>query len=201
MKSVSFKEWQKSSYPKALLSIIASVGGLALFLLLASTFLVSQPIGSTIRGYFYGVNGPRKIDSESSLNLSASESGNIVQPFVGDKSNVTVSADHQNEVNDGFKLDDSGEGDSKGTLVGREKNETSESGQVESENLEDKLPHPKVEESDSKPTVLPDSSFEGSASVASADKPTVLTESVDSSAATTNLSQPNVVEAGTAHLL
>ncbi|XP_057798408.1 protein trichome birefringence-like 18 isoform X2 [Salvia miltiorrhiza] len=188
MKSVSFKEWQKTSYPKALLSIIASVGGLALFLLLASTLLVSQPIGSTIRGYFYGVNGPRKLDSESSLNLSAAESDHIVQPFVeGDKSNVTAFADHQSEVNDGSKLDESGEGDSKGTLIERAKNETSESGQVESENLEDKR--------DSMNTLLPDKSFEGSASVASGDKPTVLTESVDSSAAVTNLSQPNVAEA------
>ncbi|KAL1531486.1 Protein yls7 [Salvia divinorum] len=196
MKSVSLKDWQKTLYPKALLSIIASVGGLALFLLLASTLLVSQPIGSTIHEYFYGVNSPRKLDSESSLNLSASESEHIVQPLVeGDKSNVTVLADHQNEVNDGPKLVESGEGDSKGPLIEGAKDEASESGHVESGDLEDKLPLPEVERSDSKNTLFPDSSVEGNASAAFGDKPTELTESVDSSAAATDLSQPNVAEA------
>ncbi|XP_047973359.1 protein YLS7-like [Salvia hispanica] len=219
MKSVSFKDWQKTSYPKALLSIIASVGGLALFLLLASTVLVSQPIGSTIHEYFYGATSPRKLDSDSSLNLSASESEHIVQPFVeGDKSNVTVLADHQNEVNDGPKLDESGEGDSKGALVEGAKDdgpkldesgegdskgalvqgakdEASESGQVESGNLGDKLPQPEGERSDSNNTMLPDSSFEGNASIAFSDKPTELAESVDSSGAATDSSQPNVAEA------
>lgn len=41
-----------SAYPKSLLSIIASLVGLAVFLVLGSLFMVSQPIGS----YFYGVN-------------------------------------------------------------------------------------------------------------------------------------------------
>ncbi|KAK2971750.1 hypothetical protein RJ640_022889 [Escallonia rubra] len=42
------------AYPKTLTSIAASVGGLALFLIFASVLLLSQPIGSTVRGYFYG---------------------------------------------------------------------------------------------------------------------------------------------------
>lgn len=43
---VSAKEWSKIAYPKALLSIIASVGGLAVFLMLASTLLVPFGDGS-----------------------------------------------------------------------------------------------------------------------------------------------------------
>ncbi|KAH6783034.1 TRICHOME BIREFRINGENCE-LIKE 18 [Perilla frutescens var. hirtella] len=195
MKSVSFKEWPKA-YPKALLSIIASVGGLAIFLLLASTLLVSQPFGSTIRGYFYGVSNSRKIDSEPSLNNSVSDSGHILQPFVDrEKPNLTISADHQNGANDGFKRDESGEGDGKGTLTERNhspqsesKNEKSDSGQGESENLTDKLPRSEVEESGNKNTPLPDSSFDSNKPVV------VVTESVDSSAAATNLSQHNAVE-------
>lgn len=184
MKSVSFKEWPKTSYPKALLSIIAAVGGLALFLLLASTLLVSQPIGSTIRGYFYGVNSPRKIDSETS--------GHIFQPLVDiEKVNLTVSADNQNEVDDGFRLAESGDG---GGGVGALIEGTNSSSQVESEGLKKEVPPIEVEESGN--ASLPDSSVDGNASVTSSNEPAELVESVDSSAAaTTNLSQPNVVEA------
>lgn len=210
MNSVSFKEWPKTSYPKALLSIIASVGGLAIFLLLASTLLVSQPIGSTVRGYFYGVNNSRKIDFESSLNHSVSESSPILKPIVDrEKSNLTISVDHGNEVTSqhgGTKFAESGEGDSKETVIEKNqspqshyKYETSDSGLLESENLKDKLPHSKVaQEEDANRTLsLHDTAFGGNASVSSSNMPTELTESVESSAATTNLRQANVVDAGT----
>lgn len=187
MTSVSFKEWPKSSYPRALLSIIAAVGGLALFLMLASTLLVSQPIGSTIRGYFYGVNSPRKSDSETS--------GHIFQPLVDrEKANLTVPAVNQKEVNDGFSLAESGEGGGGGG-VGALIEGNNSSSQVESERLKTKVPPVEVEESGI--ASLPDSSVDGNASDASSDEPAELVESVDSSAAaaTTNSSQPNVVEA------
>lgn len=54
--STPAKEASAMTYPKSLTSIVVSVGGLALFLIMASTLLVSQPIGSTIRSYFYTVN-------------------------------------------------------------------------------------------------------------------------------------------------
>lgn len=196
MKSVSFKEWQKISYPRALLSIIASVGGLALFLLLASTLLVSQPIGSTIRGYFYGVSSSRNLDFPP-----VSESGQILQPFVeGGKSSLVVSADHQSEGNDGSNVDESGEGDGRGSVIERAKNEPLDSGPVESESLKDELPHPEVQKSDNNTTLMHNSLVEGSESVSSSTEPIELAETVDSSPVTTNSTQPNVAEAGTALL-
>lgn len=199
MKSVSIKGWHKTSYPRALLSIIASVGGLALFLLLASTLLVSQPIGSTIRGYFYGVGSLRNLDLPPSLSVPVPESRQIVQPFVKEEKS-TISLDHQSEVNDGSKVDESGEGDGKGTVIERAKNETLGSGPVESESPKDELPHPEVQKSDNKTTLMPDSLVEGSESVSSSTEPIELAETVDSSPVTTDSSQPNVAEAGTALL-
>ena len=44
------------AYPKGLISIVVLLVGLALFFIFASFRLVSQPIGSTVRGYFNGVD-------------------------------------------------------------------------------------------------------------------------------------------------
>ncbi|XP_059306298.1 protein YLS7 [Lycium ferocissimum] len=55
MASFSSKDPSTLSYPKSLLSIVTTVGGLAVFLILASSFLVSQPIGAAVHEYFYGV--------------------------------------------------------------------------------------------------------------------------------------------------
>ncbi|KAJ8552762.1 hypothetical protein K7X08_020155 [Anisodus acutangulus] len=55
MSSFSSKDPSTLSYPKSLLSIVTTVGGLAVFLILASSFLVSQPIGAAVHEYFYGV--------------------------------------------------------------------------------------------------------------------------------------------------
>lgn len=57
-----------SAYPKSLISIVASVAGLAVFLVLASLFLVSQPIGPTISWYFSRVNQSQNFDSISLVN-------------------------------------------------------------------------------------------------------------------------------------
>ncbi|CAH1430356.1 unnamed protein product [Lactuca virosa] len=50
------------AYPKTLLPIATSVGGLALFLIFASLLLVYQPIGSKVSGYFYNLDEPSKIE-------------------------------------------------------------------------------------------------------------------------------------------
>ena len=42
-----------SAFPRSLSFITVSVGGLALFLIFASAILISYPIGSTVRVYFY----------------------------------------------------------------------------------------------------------------------------------------------------
>lgn len=48
--------------PRSLSSIAVSIGGLAIFLILASLLLVSYPIGSTVHEYFYGVDNYNKLD-------------------------------------------------------------------------------------------------------------------------------------------
>ncbi|XP_023755579.1 protein YLS7 [Lactuca sativa] len=50
------------AYPKTLLPIATSVGGLALFLIFASLLLVYQPIGSKVSGYFYNLDEASKIE-------------------------------------------------------------------------------------------------------------------------------------------
>ncbi|GFP88306.1 protein trichome birefringence-like 18 [Phtheirospermum japonicum] len=176
MNPVSIKEWNKTGYPKALLSIVASVGGLALFLLLASTFLVSQPIGYTVRGYFYGVDSSRKVDSS-----------NIVVPYEDrGKSNLSVPSDHENEVIS-TKSAESGEIENNRSPESQEKNETSD---IESENSKDKVPELKVtrEEDDNRSLSLNDAGFSKNAPD---NLQTEVTEMVES---TNNLSRANVVD-------
>lgn len=55
----------KSAYPKRLALIVASLVGLTVFLVLTSLFMVSQPIGSTLSGYFYGVSRSENFGSVS----------------------------------------------------------------------------------------------------------------------------------------
>ncbi|XP_074329036.1 protein trichome birefringence-like 18 isoform X2 [Apium graveolens] len=62
-----------SAYPKSLVSIVATLVGLAVFLVLASLFMVSQPIGS----YFYGVNR-----SENFGSVSLPRDGDIVKDLI-----------------------------------------------------------------------------------------------------------------------
>ncbi|XP_047335152.1 protein YLS7-like [Impatiens glandulifera] len=52
-----------TSYPKTFTSIVFVICGLAVFLVAASLLLVSHPIGSTVRGYFYDVDHSKKIDT------------------------------------------------------------------------------------------------------------------------------------------
>lgn len=151
MTSLSTKELPTMAYPKAFLSIVASVGALALFLILGSTLLVSQPIGSTVRGYFYGVDNLRKIDSVPVLNNSVSDSNRNINVVVDRrKSNPAVLGGHGIEVSSqhgesGSALN--GEGDGKGILVekselpqSQDKNESSDLKQVEVKDLKDEQP-------------------------------------------------------------
>ncbi|GKV33708.1 hypothetical protein SLEP1_g42176 [Rubroshorea leprosula] len=45
-----------ATLPRSLSSIVVSVVGLAMFLIFASLLLVSYPISSTVRGYFYSLD-------------------------------------------------------------------------------------------------------------------------------------------------
>lgn len=58
-----------SHYPRPLSWIVISVGLLALFLIFASSLLVSYPIGATVRGYFYGVNSYENLGPHDSSPL------------------------------------------------------------------------------------------------------------------------------------
>ncbi|KAL2227162.1 protein YLS7-like [Sesamum indicum] len=192
MTPVSTKEWPKTAYPKTLLYIVALFGGLAVFLLLASTLLVSQPIG----------------DSESSISYSVSDSSriDIANPFLGrEKSNSTFLEGHINEVMsqyDGTKYAESGKGYGEGSVVEKngsaepqDKSGTSYSGQAEYEKLKDHLPHSNVTQEENGNRISShNTAFEGNTSVSSNDVPIELTNTLESSSATTNLSQANVVD-------
>lgn len=51
-----------SNYPRALSSILISVGLLAVFITLASWILLSHPIGTVVQSYFYGVDNAGDLD-------------------------------------------------------------------------------------------------------------------------------------------
>lgn len=57
-----------NAYPRTLTRIALSVGILALFLVLGSWILLSNPVGSTVSGYLYSVDSSEKLD----LSVSAS---------------------------------------------------------------------------------------------------------------------------------
>ncbi|XP_061997274.1 protein trichome birefringence-like 18 isoform X1 [Rosa rugosa] len=90
-----------NQYPKTVSWIAVSVGGLAMFLLFASWVLVSFPIGSTVRGYFYGVDSLQKLEFSSSLgnqNLVDSPLPNNV--VMSDKDAVSESSSDKNVGSD-----------------------------------------------------------------------------------------------------
>ncbi|KAJ6671974.1 PROTEIN YLS7 [Salix viminalis] len=51
-----------AAFPRSISSMAASIGGLAVFLVIASLLLVSYPIGSTVSGYFYGIDSVGQVD-------------------------------------------------------------------------------------------------------------------------------------------
>lgn len=95
------KEASAMTYPKSLTSIVVSVGGLALFLIMASTLLVSQPIGSAIRSYFYTVNpsenlfSPITASESSSANLDSTNSISGVSSGQGDSVKGTETSENK----------------------------------------------------------------------------------------------------------
>lgn len=69
-----------TAYPRSVSWIGISVGGMAFFLMFASWILVSYPIGSTVRGYFYGLESLEKVDLFISMGNQSTR-----DPSVGDK--------------------------------------------------------------------------------------------------------------------
>ncbi|XP_011041688.1 PREDICTED: protein YLS7 [Populus euphratica] len=98
-----------AAFPRSLSSMAASVGGLALFLVIASLLLVSYPIGSTVRGYFYGIDSSRQVDllllegNQSSIDLHhdsnldvVDEDSSLVLDFKGP---ISLGGVNNNSVN------------------------------------------------------------------------------------------------------
>ncbi|KAF5731101.1 protein YLS7 isoform X1 [Tripterygium wilfordii] len=71
-----------AAFPRSLVSIAISVGGLALFLIIASCLLVQSPLGTTVQSYFYGVDSSKKLE----ISVSSSNQTNYDSPL----SNVDV---------------------------------------------------------------------------------------------------------------
>ncbi|XP_021722761.1 LOW QUALITY PROTEIN: protein YLS7-like [Chenopodium quinoa] len=103
-----------SNYPRALSSIIISVGLLAVFITLASWILLSFPVGTVVRSYFYGV------DQTSDLGLSVSLGGLNGSQVRGEdktdfsdidlaKSEGTTEKDQNQKQNDGGSKNQPGE--------------------------------------------------------------------------------------------
>ncbi|KAL8217959.1 hypothetical protein R6Q57_021332 [Mikania cordata] len=76
-----------SAYPKTILPIAASVGGLALFLIFASVLLVYQPIGTKVSGYFY------KVDHAPAIGLLSQNETRIIENWVNDTKKKRTAVD------------------------------------------------------------------------------------------------------------
>lgn len=101
-----------SAYPKTILPVAASVGGLALFLIFASLLLVYQPIGIKVSGYFYNAVQAPKVGIFSSNNESSifqnevNAVGTIVN-IVDSSTNKTVGSGTNKTVDSStYKTDD-----------------------------------------------------------------------------------------------
>ncbi|KAL6127836.1 hypothetical protein ACLB2K_071197 [Fragaria x ananassa] len=82
-----------NQYPKTVSWIGVSVAGLAMFLLFASWVLVSFPIGSTVSGYFYGVDSLQKLEfSGTSGNQSMVDSPIPNNVVMSDKEEASESS-------------------------------------------------------------------------------------------------------------
>ncbi|KAI3411265.1 PMR5N domain-containing protein [Psidium guajava] len=106
-----------TSFPRSLSVITVAIGGLAMFLMVASLLLVSHPVGSKVRGYFYGVDSSSKVDlavfpyDDSGVARSVDKSEDVVsevpssKPFSevytssNDSSTSVANKELENQVN------------------------------------------------------------------------------------------------------
>ncbi|KAL8242324.1 hypothetical protein R6Q59_012626 [Mikania micrantha] len=81
----------ESSYPKTVLPIAASVGGLALFFIFVSLLLVYQPIGIKVSGYFYNVAQAPIVSSNNETNTYENRvDSDLKRKIVDSSTNKTV---------------------------------------------------------------------------------------------------------------
>ncbi|XP_021287034.1 protein YLS7 [Herrania umbratica] len=89
-----------AAFPRSLSSIAASLAVLAMFLIFASWLLVSYPIGSTVRGYFYSVDRkivlPASGFNQSAVNdvdfvdKNSSSGSNLKAPVLSSNSSIVL---------------------------------------------------------------------------------------------------------------
>ena len=84
-----------TAHPRSVSWIAVSVGGLAFFLFFASWILVSYPIGSTVRLYFYGVDSSQRVDFSISP-----DNQTIVDPRVDNDNNVDIVVKNTSDESD-----------------------------------------------------------------------------------------------------
>ncbi|KAF5480296.1 hypothetical protein F2P56_001058 [Juglans regia] len=99
-----------TAYPRTVSFIAVSVAGLAFFLMFASWILVSFPIGSTVRGYFYGVDTSEKMDllfspgNQTNINPRVDNNEDIAVKDTPAESNLQVSMSSTGPLRDAMDL-------------------------------------------------------------------------------------------------
>lgn len=99
-----------TAYPRTVSFIAVSVAGLAFFLMFASWILVSFPIGSTVRGYFYGVDTSEKMDllfspgNQTNINPRVDNNEDIAVKDIPAESNLQVSMSSTGPLRDAMDL-------------------------------------------------------------------------------------------------
>lgn len=120
MASTLPKENSMIPYPRTLLSIIASLGGLAVFLFLASSVLVSRPVGFANQNSYYGVSSSQNTDLVvTSLNDSVVDTPVEKVEIVGQPDSTELNKSEENDLKSGNWRSD-GEGDGNKGEVGKE---------------------------------------------------------------------------------
>lgn len=113
------------AYPRTIVSIAASVCGLASFLIIASFLLVSHSFGSTVRGYFYPIDNSRKFNSLDWSNKTTDDSFNDVNKDLGkwDIVGSGFTGNASNPRKEGNRIDDTSR-KSESTTLGDRQSET-----------------------------------------------------------------------------
>ncbi|XP_075492170.1 protein YLS7 isoform X1 [Primulina tabacum] len=197
-------EVARPAYPRTFLSIVGLVGGLSVFLVLASTVLVQQPIGSTVRGYFYAIDSSIEVRSHSSGGSVSNSNYSDGSPEDTQGSSSSVLGGYGNggvSLHGNSKPSEKGGGDDSRTVIEKkhppeslDKKDLSGSVQVESKNSKNVHPYSEVRYEEDSLTTPP-----SSATAAQKESPvsnnftqTGLQKSLEPSAATINLKADGV---------
>ncbi|OMO98060.1 hypothetical protein COLO4_14182 [Corchorus olitorius] len=141
-----------AAFPRGLSSIAASVGILAMFLVLASWLLVSYPISSTVRGYFYGID-KKIVLPVSSFDQKAISEADFIQKNSSTGSDLEVPVLSSNSS---FVVDNNGNAQESTTSSADKDSLPTESGVEKPTSLKDSPVDSKNQEMPEKPVELPE---------------------------------------------